>query len=76
MVWSTPKKRYITEHEMSFIEFDDGITPPKEQFIDEAGKPYDIIYNAANGARYRWKARQRRGKTKGKYKKYGGAVVG
>ena len=27
MVWSTPKGRYITEHEMSFIEFEDGKTP-------------------------------------------------
>ena len=29
MVWSTPKGRYITEHEMSFIEFEDGKTPQK-----------------------------------------------
>ena len=51
MVWSTPKGRYITEHEMSFIEFEDGKTPPKTQWKDEHGKPYDIIYNNANGAR-------------------------
>ena len=75
MVWSTPKSRYITEHEMSYIEFEDGKTPPKHQWKDEHGKPYDIIFNNANGARYRWKSRMRRGKSKGKYKRFGGAVV-
>jgi ankyrin repeat protein len=74
MVWSTPRKRYITEYEMSFIEFDDK-KPPQAQFHDESGKPYDIIYNIADGSRYRWKARMRRGKMKGKYKRFGGAVV-
>ena len=75
MVWSTPKSRYITEHEMSYIEFEDGKTPPKHQWKDEHGKPYDIIFNNANGARYRWKSRMRRGKSKGKYKRFGGDIL-
>ena len=59
---------------MSYIEFEDGKTPPKHQWKDEHGKPYDIIFNNANGARYRWKSRMRR-QVKGKYKRFGGAVV-